>query len=52
MKILARSRPHGDSTADSHEWTVEADTYEAARDEARLAVPQGWDLLSVQTLEP
>lgn len=32
-------------------WEVEAETYETARDEARLAVPDGWDLLSVRVLE-
>lgn len=52
MKLLARSRPHNDTAADTHEWVVEADTYEEARDEARAAVPDGWDLLNVQTIEP
>lgn len=51
MKLLARSRPHGETAADAHEWIVEADTYDQAREEARLAVPEGWDLLSVQTID-
>ena len=51
MKLLARSRPHGDTAADAHEHVVEADTYDAAVAEARASVPDGWDLLSVQTLE-
>lgn len=51
MKLRARSRPHGETDAEAHEWVVEADTYEQGRDEARLAVPEGWDLLSVQVLE-
>lgn len=48
MKIHAASRPHGDTTADPHRWTIEADTYDAAYAEALAAVPEGWDLLSVQ----
>ena len=52
MKLLARSRPHNDSDADIHEWSIDADTYDQALTEARLAVPEGWDLISVQTLEP
>jgi hypothetical protein len=48
VKLRARSRPHGETDAEAHEWDVEADTYELAREEARLAVPEGWDLLSVQ----
>lgn len=51
MKLRARSRVQGDTRADVHEWIVEADTYEAGRDEARQAVPEGWVLLSVQVLE-
>lgn len=49
--LLARSRPHGDTLADAHEWTVEASDYGAALAEAKAAVPEGWDLISVQTVE-
>jgi hypothetical protein len=51
VKLRARSRPKNDTLADAHEWVVEADTYEAGREEAKLAVPEGWVLLSVQVLE-
>lgn len=50
MILRARSRPVGDTTADAHEWTVAADDYDDAVTEARQAVPDGWVLLSVQTI--
>ncbi len=40
MILLARSRPHGDTHADAHEWTVEAAGYDAALVEAKAAVPR------------
>lgn len=52
MILLARSRPHGDTLADAHEWTVEATDYDAALTEAKASVPEGWNLISVQTIEP
>ena len=51
VKILAARRPHGDTSADAVHWTVEADSYEAALDLARADVPEGWDLLSIQTVD-
>lgn len=52
VKLLARSRRHGESDAEAHEWNVEAATYELARDEDRAWLcPRGWDLLSAQVLE-
>lgn len=48
VKILAASRPANDTTAEAHRWTVEADDYDTALDEARAAVPEGFVLLSVQ----
>lgn len=51
MKLRARSRPFNDTNADAHEWIVEADTYEQGRDEAKLVVPEGWVLLSVQVID-
>jgi hypothetical protein len=48
VKIHAASRPHNDSTADAHRWSVEGDDYDALLAEVRAAVPDGWDLLSVQ----
>jgi hypothetical protein len=51
VNLRARSRPHGETDAETHEWVVEADTYERGRKEARLAVLEGWDLLSVQVLD-
>jgi hypothetical protein len=51
VKFQASSRPTGDTTAEAHVWTVEADDYDAALAEARLAVPDGWTLLSVQVMD-
>jgi hypothetical protein len=51
MKLRARSRPKADTEAEVHEWIVEAETYEQGREEAKMAVPEGWVLLSVQVLE-
>lgn len=48
MKIHAASRPHNDTTADPHYWAVGGDDYDQLLTEIRAAVPDGWDLLSVQ----
>ncbi|GAA4698106.1 hypothetical protein GCM10023226_40770 [Nocardioides nanhaiensis] len=47
--LHASRRPHGDTTADPVEWTVEASDYAAALQQARADVPKGWDLLHVRT---
>lgn len=47
MILHARSRPHGDTDAEPHAFTVEADTYPEALAQAKASVPDGWDLLSV-----
>lgn len=49
MKLHAARRPHGDTTTEPTEWTVEAPTYAAALEQARADVPDGWDLLHVRT---
>lgn len=51
VKLLARTRPHGETDADTHQWTVEGITYDAALAEVRLGVNPGWDLLSVQLVD-
>lgn len=48
MILHAAMRPKGDTAAEQHAWSVEADTYEAAFAEVQLAVPEGWVLLHVQ----
>jgi hypothetical protein len=39
--MLATSRPTGDTSAESHTWTVEADDYDSALTRARSEVPEG-----------
>lgn len=48
MLIHAASRPHNDTHADAHHWTVETDDYDAGMTEIHMAVPEGWDLLYVR----
>ena len=44
----AAMRPAGDTTAEAHRWTIEADDYDMAYDEATSTVPEGWVLLHLQ----
>lgn len=48
VKLDARSRLHGDTDAEPHEFTAEGADYDEAYAAARDSVPAGWDLLSVQ----
>lgn len=48
MILHAAMRPADDTAAEPHRWSVEAETYDQALEEARLAVPEGWVLLHVQ----
>ena len=48
VKIYAASRPTNDTTAEAHTWTVETDDYNTGLDEIRAAVPEGFQLLSLQ----
>ncbi|UIU47047.1 hypothetical protein [Microcystis phage MinS1] len=49
MILHAARRPHGDTTAETFEWTVDAPTYAEALEQARADVPDGWDLLHIRT---
>lgn len=51
VRLLARYRRHSESTATTTEQTIEGDTYEAARDQARALAADGDDLLSVLVLD-
>lgn len=42
------SRLHTDTAAEPHRWTTEGDDYGQLLVEVPAAVPEGWDLLSVQ----
>ena len=44
----AAMRPADDTAAAAHRWTIEADDYEMAYDEATSTVPESWVFLHVQ----
>ncbi|MEN8674218.1 hypothetical protein [Nocardioides sp.] len=48
MKMLATSRPTGDTSAQSHTWEVEDDDYDRALERVRTEVPAGSTLLYIR----